>query len=85
VTGSLANVLEAFFGTKKVTVTLTSKSVPGVALAEHTFTKTQDIIKEVIDARVYGGMHYRTSAVHGIAIANKVSHWVSKHYFLPVR
>jgi hypothetical protein len=59
-------------------------SVPGIPLAVHTFTRTRDIIKEIIDARIYGGMHYRTSAVHGIVIANQVAHWVSRHHFQPV-
>jgi hypothetical protein len=30
-------------------------------------------------------MHYRTSGVHGTVIANKVAHYVAKHYFVPVR
>lgn len=84
-TGALAYALEDFFGTKKLTVTLTSTSVPGVAMTQHTFTKTQDLVKEIIDARIYGGMHYRTSGVHGVVIAKKVAHWVSQHYFRPVR
>lgn len=85
-TGALAHALEQFFGTKKVDVTLTSTAVPGaVPYAYHHFSKTQDIIKEIIDARIYGGMHYRTSGVHGTVIANKVAHYVAKHYFRPVQ
>jgi hypothetical protein len=68
-TGAVAHAVEDFFGTQKLDVTLTSTSVPGIPLAVHTFTRTRDIIKEIIDARIYGGMHYRTSAVHGIVIA----------------
>jgi hypothetical protein len=84
-TGGLAHALEQFFGTKKVEIMLTSTSVPGaVPYAYHHFTKTQDIVKEAIDARIYGGMHYRTSGVHGTVIANKVAHYVAKHYFQPV-
>ena len=85
-TGSLAHAVEQFFGTKKIEVMLTSTSVPGaVPYAYHLFTRTQDIVKEVIDARIYGGMHYRTSGVHGTVIANKVALYVAKHYFLPVQ
>jgi hypothetical protein len=83
-TGALADALEQFFGSKRVDFTLTSTSVPGFALFEHRFTRTQDLIKEVIDARIFGGMHYRTSGVHGTVIANKVAHYVAKHYFRPV-
>jgi hypothetical protein len=84
-TGAVAHALEQFFGTKKVDVTLTSTSVPGaVPYAYHYFSNTQDIVQEIIDARIYGGMHYRTSGVHGTVIANKVAHYVAKRYFRPV-
>ena len=85
-TGGLAHALEQFFGTKKLEIVLTSTSVPGaVPYAYHHFTSTQDIVKEVIDARIYGGMHYRTSGVHGTVIGNKVAHYVAKHYFQPIQ
>jgi hypothetical protein len=85
-TGALAHALEQFFGTKKIEITLTSTSVPGaVPYAFRVFERTQDIVKEVVDARVYGGVHYRTSGVHGAVIADKVAHYVAKHYFLPVQ
>lgn len=83
-TAALAHSLEDFFGTRKIPVTLTSTSVPGIPLAEHTFAKTQDMVREIIDARVYAGYHYRTSGVHGTVIGQKVAHWVSEHYFQPV-
>lgn len=84
VTGSLAQSVERFFGTDKINVTLTSTAVPGVPLAKHTFASTRDMAKEVTDARVYGGMHYRTAGVHGTVIAEKVAAWVSERYFRPV-
>ena len=89
-TGALMNAVEDFFGTKKITLHFTACSVPGHPCTAtgggvtHTFQRTQDALKEVIDGRIYGGMHYRTSVVHGIVVSNKVAHWISKHYFLPV-
>lgn len=89
-TGSVMNAAEHFFGTKKLTLNLTACSVPGHPCTAtgggvtHTFDRTQDALKEVIEGRIYGGMHYRTSVVHGIVMSNKVAHWVAKNYFLPV-
>jgi hypothetical protein len=83
-TGGLAHAIEQFFGTKRVEFTLTSTSVPGFPSYPHYFTNTQDLVKEVIDARIFGGMHYRTSGVHGTVIGNKVADYVAKHYFRPV-
>jgi hypothetical protein len=84
VSGGLAYALEQFFGTNRVAVTLTSTSVPGIAIAEHHFTNTQNMVREIINARVYGGMHYRTSGVHGTVIARKVARYVARHHFRPV-
>lgn len=76
-TGAVAQTLRAFFGTKRVTITLTS-TVTGTA---RTFHNPDDLIHEIIDARIFGGMHYRTSGVHGTVIGEKVAKWVAKHYF----
>jgi hypothetical protein len=84
VSGGLAYALEHFFGTNRVVVTLTSTSVPGVALAAHHFRNTRDMVREIINARVYGGMHYRTSGVHGTVIARKVARYVARHHFQPL-
>ena len=81
ITAAWAETLRAFFGTKKVKITLTS-TVTGTS---RTFTSTDDLIKEIIDARVFGGMHYRSSVVQGAVLGRKVAHWVSSRYFQPLR
>ena len=80
VSTAYAEALRHFFGTKKVTITLSS-TVTGTT---HTFHNTDQIIKEIIAARIYGGMHYRTSGVHGSVMGRKVANWIDKHYFQPV-
>ena len=83
VSGALALTLAQFFGTKKLNVTLTS-TFPG-ALPSHQFTNTDGMVKEVINARIYGGMHYRFSGEAGYEIARKVTKYVVKHYFRSVK
>jgi len=78
-TASIATALADFFDTKKVPITLTST----VTNTSRTFESTDDMIREIVDARVWAGIHYRTSVVHGAVIGRQVAHWVSKHYFLP--
>lgn len=80
-TAAVAETLATFFGTKKVSITLTSTFAG--ALPEHMFESTDEMIREIIDARVYAGIHYRTSTVHGAVLGRKVAHWVSKHAFEP--
>ena len=80
-TAAFAEALRAFYGTKKVNITLSSK----VTNTTRAFNSTDDLIKEIIDARIFGGMHYRTSGVHGTVIGKKVAKWMNKHYFQPVQ
>jgi len=78
-TGGYSTFLRLFFGTKRVHITLTSTAVA----TPRTFDNTDDLIKEIIDARVFGGMHYRNSVEDGIVVGKKVAKWVAKHYFRP--
>jgi hypothetical protein len=85
VTGSLADTLAQFFGTEKLDVTLTSTSVTPGTLVAHQFTNTDDIVKDVINGRIYGGMHYRFSGEAGAEIAREVTKYVARHYFRAVK
>lgn len=78
-TGALAETLRQFLGTKEVTLTLSST----VTNTSRTFANTDDLVKEIIVGRIYGGMHFRTSVIEGKVMGTKVAKWVAKHYFLP--
>jgi hypothetical protein len=80
-TAAYAEILRYFFGTKNVTVTLTS-TVTGTS---RTFDSTNELIKEIIEARIYGGIHYRTACVQGKIIGKKVADWVTAYFFQPVK
>ena len=81
-TSAYAHAIAEFFGTKRLPGGITLTSLAGHP--DRTFDSTDDIIKEIIDARVYNGVHYRTSVVHGAVLGHKVAQWVAKHYFQPV-
>jgi hypothetical protein len=34
-----------------------------------------------IDARIWGGLHYRQSGIHGVNIGTKVARWTLSRYF----
>jgi hypothetical protein len=80
--GAVTEAINAFFGTRKVKMTFTS-TVPGSV--PHVFDRTDELTREVIDARVYGGMHFPTAGRHGIEMGKKVGKWMVKHYFRPLR
>jgi hypothetical protein len=81
VTAALAETLHRFFGTKSLKITLSSD----VTKTSRTFYHTDDLIREIIDARVYGGMHYRTSGRDGAEIGRKVVDWMARFQFRPIK
>jgi hypothetical protein len=45
------------------------------------FSRFSIALKEVLDARVWGGIHVRTADAQGSVIGLKVAHYLVKHYF----
>ena len=79
-TASYVEAIRQFFGTKYLNVTVTS-SVTGTT---RIYRDTDDLLKDVTDARVFAGFHFRTSCIRGEIIGKKVAKYVAKNYFLPV-
>jgi hypothetical protein len=46
------------------------------------FENTDDLRDEIINARVYGGMHYRNSVEVGARLGEQVADWVA-YFFRP--
>ena len=80
--GAVLNTFGEFFGTDKVAFDVNSGRFPG---QPRHFDRFSRALKEVIDARVWGGIHFRTADVQGTVLGKKVAHWMEKHYFQPVR
>jgi hypothetical protein len=80
VTSAQAEVIVEFLGTQHIEVDIPS-TVPGIATRH--FTDANDLRNEIINARVWGGIHYRGSDVTGVNLGRKVAHWTLKRYFLP--
>jgi len=73
--GAAENVLESFFG-PSATIRLTSAATPGVV---HRYTTFRAIEDEVINARVWAGIHWRTSCVIGRTVGEGVGAWTVAH------
>ncbi len=80
-TSAYAHAIAEFFGTKRLPGGITLTGAAGHP--DRLFDSTDDIVKEIIDARVYNGVHYRTSVVQGAILGRKVAQWVAKFYFQP--
>ena len=84
--GAVLQTMREFFGTDKIAFDVVSgRSLNGVAIPPRHFERFSHAIKEVIDARVWGGIHFRTADVQGAVMGKKVAKWVRKHYFQPTK
>jgi hypothetical protein len=84
ISGATVHALRAFFGTNKVSFTAVSNKCSPAPCPPRTFDRFSDALKEIIGARVWGGIHFRTADVQGAVLGKKVAHYMSKHYFEPV-
>ena len=67
--GAAERVLTAIFGDEPGELSITSATAGG---ATHTYGSFHAIADEVTDARVWGGIHWRTSCVVGRAVGQQV-------------
>jgi hypothetical protein len=80
-TSAFVQTLQNFFGTDKISFSALSNK----SCTTRSFARFSDALKEVIDARVWAGIHFRTADVQGSALGKKVAQYLKKHYFQPVR
>jgi hypothetical protein len=79
--GATAEVVRSFYGTKKVHFVADS-TVTGTT---HMYESTDDLVQDVRNGRVWGGMHFRNSAIVGSELGKDVAKWVAKNYFQPIQ
>jgi hypothetical protein len=84
ISGATAHALKAFFGTERVPFTADSNKCTPAPCSPRSFDRFSSALKEIIDARVWSGIHFRTADVQGAVLGKKVAHYLRKHYFQPL-
>lgn len=79
---AVAEVLRAFHGTRQVTFAFDSQA-SGLTNTRQTYASTDAMDQELQEARIWGGMHFRSSAVDGAALGKAVARWVLAQRFKP--
>jgi hypothetical protein len=74
VSGSAAFILAAAFG-ENTAFSVTSDVRPGT----RSFSSFSDAVAEIANARVFGGIHFRTSCVRANTLGRAVADYVSRH------
>ncbi len=80
ISGAVTSTLRSLLGNRDVSFS-TFSTFSGTTREFNTFTEA---IKEIIDARVWAGIHFRTGDVQGSVMGKKISHHLLHHYFGPV-
>ncbi len=75
--GAAAAVLAAFFG-DDTEFSLTSETTPGVT---RYYTSFNEAAEEAGDARVFGGIHFRTACVDAKAMGERIANYVLQNSF----
>jgi hypothetical protein len=78
-----AEALTRFFGTDRVTFSITT-AYPLALRPTRVFGRFSTAVEEVIDARVFTGIHFRTGDTHGRSQGVRVAQWVFKNYLRPL-
>jgi hypothetical protein len=74
---SVVSTLRDYFGTDRASFSVTS-SVSGTT---RSFTRFTQARQEIIDARVWSGIHFRTADEQGATIGKQVAHYSRTHHF----
>jgi hypothetical protein len=78
---AVARALEAFFGTDRIPFTLDSR----VTNTTRHYLSFRDVVRDVNQARVLAGFHFRNSDQQGSNVGRTVGRYVADHYFQPVQ
>jgi hypothetical protein len=82
VSSSSLNALRAFFGTDTMAFYVTSSQFPG---EQRYFERFSDAIRELIEARIWAGLHFRNADVQAATLGRNVARWTIRHWFQPLR
>lgn len=80
---AMTRSMALFFGTDKMHFEVTSLSPLAVKKAR-TYRRFSDAAQDVVDARVYLGIHFRFADTAARTQGTRVAEWAYKHFLLPV-
>jgi hypothetical protein len=84
VTGAVTRMLALFFGTDEMTFTVTTTNHPPAIHTTRTYNRFSDAAADVLNARIYAGIHFRYADVQGRKQGRHVAQWVFGHFLRSV-
>lgn len=83
VTGAATRALALFFGTDKMTFIVTTTN-PMAIRQTRAYSRFSDAAEEVVDARVFEGIHFRFADTEARKQGRHVAQWVFGHFLKPL-
>jgi hypothetical protein len=87
ITSAMTEVFSTFLGTNQIDLDIHGFDPTGPAGnldAVRHFDRANDLRHEIIDARLWAGLHYHFSGVAGVILGRKIAGFDLKHAFRPV-
>jgi hypothetical protein len=87
ISSAMAEVFSEFLGTDDIQINLhgfDAAGPPGNLNAVRHYDTADELRREVVNARLWGGIHYRFSSEAGVQLGRKVAHYSLDHAFRPV-
>jgi hypothetical protein len=85
--GAHVGVLRMFFPDAPAggfSITSRSTLIQATDPATRSFDSLSEALAEVIEARIWAGLHFRTADVQGEVLGRNVADYMAAHYFVPV-
>ena len=83
ITGAITTILQLFFGTDEFDFSVSS-TASGLLTNPRTYTRFSEAQQEVVDVRVYQGIHFRFADEDGRQQGARVGHWVFQKFLRPL-
>jgi hypothetical protein len=86
-TSAMAEVLSTYLGTQAINVQIhgfDAAGAPGNFDAVRTYATADDLRKQIVEARLWAGLHYRFSSEAGVALGKTVAQYDLTHAFGPL-
>ncbi len=81
---SIVETLKDFYGTNLMTFSATRTfPQPGPAPITRTFRRFSQAGREILRARVFGGLHFWTAEAQGARLGRRIANFRQEHYFQP--
>ena len=79
----MSRTLQPFFGTDTMTFDITSLA-PKAIIKTRTYNRFSDAAQDMVNARIYLGIHLRTADEVARTQSRRLAKWVYRHTLLPL-